>query len=48
MKQWKMKKHKVKRNKIIKITNAQIEAFEREYYQRMNSGITQWQQEQYL
>jgi len=43
-----MKKHKVKRNKIIKITNAQIEAIEREYYQRYNSGITQWQQEQYL
>ena len=34
-------------NKIIKITNAQIEAIEREYYQRYNSGITQWQQNQY-
>ena len=38
-----MKKRKVKRNKIFKLSSAQIEAFEREYYQRMNSGITQWQ-----
>ncbi len=43
-----MKKRKVKRNKIFKLSSAQIEAFEREYYQRMNSEITQWQQEQYL
>lgn len=43
-----MKKRKVKRNKMLKISSAQIEAFEREYYQRMNSGIIQWQQEQYL
>ncbi len=42
-----MKKRKHKVNKIIKITNAQIEALEREYYQRYNSGITQWQQNQY-
>ena len=40
-----MRKHS--HNKIIKITNAQIEAIEREYYQRYNSGITQWQQNQY-
>ena len=43
-----MKKRKVKRNKILKLSSAQIEAFEREYYQKMNSEITQWQQEQYL
>lgn len=42
-----MKKRKHKANKIIKITNAQIEAIEREYYQRYNSEITQWQQNQY-
>ena len=42
-----MKKRKHKANKIIKITNAQIEAIEREYYQRYNSRITQWQQNQY-
>ena len=42
-----MKKRKHKANKIIKITNAQIEAIECEYYQRYNSGITQWQQNQY-
>ena len=42
-----MKKRKHKENNIIKITNAQIEAIEREYYQRYNSGITQWQQNQY-
>ena len=28
-----MKKRKVKRNKILKLSSAQIEAFEREYYQ---------------
>ena len=40
-----MKKlRKNKKIKILKITNAQIEAIEREYYQRYNSGITQWQQ----
>lgn len=42
-----MKKRKHKANKIIKITNAQIEAIEREYFQRYNSNITQWQQNQY-
>ena len=42
-----MKKRKHKSNKIIKITNAQIEALERQYYERYNSGITQWQQNQY-
>jgi len=43
-----MKKRKVKRNKMLKISSAQIEALEREYFQRMNSEITQWQREQYL
>jgi hypothetical protein len=42
-----MKKRKHKANKIIKITSAQIEALEREYYKRYNSEITQWQQNQY-
>ena len=42
-----MKKRKHKVNKIMKITNAQIEAFEREYYERYNSELTQWQQRQY-
>ena len=42
-----MKKRKHKVNKIIKITNAQVEAIEREYYERYNSEITQWQQNQY-
>ena len=43
-----MKKRKHKANKIIKITNAQIEAIELEYYKRLNSEIPQWQQEKYL
>ena len=42
-----MKKRKHKVNKIMKITNAQVEAIEREYYDRYNSGIIQWQQNQY-
>ena len=42
-----MKKRKHKVNKIMKITNAQVVAIEREYYERYNSEITQWQQNQY-
>ena len=42
-----MKKRKHKVNKIAKITSAQIEALERQYYERYNSEITQWQQNQY-
>ena len=42
-----MKKRKHKVNKIMKITNAQVEAIEREYYERYNSETTQWQQRQY-
>jgi hypothetical protein len=42
-----MKKRKHKVNKIMKITNAQVEAIEREYYERYNSELTQWQQRQY-
>jgi hypothetical protein len=42
-----MKKSKHKVNKIMKITNAQVEAIEREYYERYNSELTQWQQRQY-
>lgn len=32
---------------VAKITRAQIEAIEREWYERYNSGIPQWQQEYY-
>jgi len=32
---------------VAKITRAQIEAIERELYERYNSGIPQWQQEYY-
>jgi len=32
---------------ILKLTRAQIEAIEREWYERYNSGIPQWQQEYY-
>jgi hypothetical protein len=32
---------------FAKVTKAQIEAFEREYYERYNSGIPQWQQNYY-
>jgi hypothetical protein len=32
---------------FAKITRAQIEAIEREYYERYNSGIPQWQQNYY-
>lgn len=32
---------------LAKLTRAQIEAFEREYYERYNSGIPQWQAEYY-
>ena len=42
-----MKKRKHKVNKIMKITNAQVEAIEREYYERYNSELKQWQQRQY-
>ncbi len=36
-------KHKV----IARLTRAQIEAFEREYWERYNSEIPQWQQNYY-
>jgi len=32
---------------FAKITKAQVEAIEREYWERYNSGIPQWQQEYY-
>jgi len=35
------------RTTVAKVTKAQIEAFEREYYERYNSGIPQWQAEYY-
>ena len=35
------------RTTVAKVTKAQIEAFEREYYERYNSGILQWQAEYY-
>ena len=43
-----MRKSKVKRNKILKISKAQIELLELEYYKRLNSEISKWQQEKYL
>jgi hypothetical protein len=43
-----MRNRKVKRNKILKISKAQIELLELEYYKRFNSEITQWQQQKYL
>jgi len=43
-----MKKNR-KRTRLTfaKITKAQIEAIEREYWERYNSGIPQWQQQYY-
>lgn len=35
------------RTTVLKVNRAQIEAFEREYYERYNSGIPQWQAEYY-
>ncbi len=32
---------------FAKLTSAQIETFEREYYEHYNSGIPQWQQNYY-
>ena len=32
---------------ILKLTRAQIETIEREWYERYNSGIPQWQPEYY-
>ena len=32
---------------ILKLNRAQIETIEREWYERYNSGIPQWQQEYY-
>ena len=32
---------------ILKLTRAQIETVEREWYERYNSGIPQWQGEYY-
>ena len=43
-----MRNRKVKRNKILKISKAQIELLELEYYKRFNSEITKWQQQKYL
>ena len=43
-----MKKKRVnKRKTIAKITKEQIKVIEQEYYERMNSGIPQWQQSMY-
>lgn len=43
-----MKKKRVnKRKTIAKITKEQIKVIEQEYYERMNSGIPQWQQNMY-
>ena len=43
-----MKKKRInKRQTIAKITREQIKVIEQEYYERMNSGIPQWQQNMY-
>ena len=43
-----MKKKRInKRKTIAKITREQIKVIEQEYYERMNSGIPQWQQNMY-
>ena len=43
-----MKKKRInKRKTIAKITKEQIKVIEQEYYERMNSGIPQWQQNMY-
>ena len=41
------KKRTNKRKTIAKITQAQIKVIEQEYYERINSGIPQWQQNMY-
>lgn len=41
------RKLKRKKNTIAKITKNQIEAIEREYYEKYNSELTQWQQQKY-
>lgn len=41
------KKRTNKRTTIAKITREQIKVIEQEYYERMNSGIPQWQQNMY-
>ena len=41
------KKRTNKRITIAKITREQIKVIEQEYYERMNSGIPQWQQNMY-
>ena len=41
------RKLKRKKNTIAKITRNQIKAIEREYYEKYNSELTQWQQQKY-
>ena len=41
------KNRKNSRKTIAKITQEQIKIIEQEYYERYNSGITQWQQNMY-
>jgi hypothetical protein len=36
-----------KKIKILKISNKEIEAIERAYWDRYNSGMPQWQQDMY-
>ncbi len=36
-----------KKIKILKISNREIEAIERDYWDRYNSGMPQWQQDMY-
>tara|TARA_R100000742_G_C4251994_1_gene70227 strand:+ start:649 stop:780 length:132 start_codon:yes stop_codon:yes gene_type:complete len=36
-----------KKIKILKISNREIEAIERDYWDRYNSGMPKWQQDMY-
>jgi len=42
-----MKKRREKKITLIKLTKAHIEAIERQYFERYNAEITQWQANQY-
>ena len=41
------KNRKNNRKTVVKITQERIKVIEQEYYERMNSGIPQWQQNMY-
>ncbi len=43
----KTNRRKRSRLTVVKLTRAQIEAFEREWYERYNSGMPKWQADMY-